>query len=114
MTDSKVTFDSYIEDAATPVREILEHLRALVHQSVPQATEVMKWGAPVFRTEDDGEFAYLNAGKDHANLGFNHGADLNDPNKLLEGKGKAGRHVKFFPDRPVADDEIIKLLKQYA
>jgi len=32
--------------------------------------------------------------KSHVNLGFYHGASLNDPAGLLEGTGKKLRHVK--------------------
>jgi hypothetical protein len=33
--------------------------------------------------------------RDHVNLTFPRGVDLNDPNGLLEGSGKAMRHVKL-------------------
>ncbi len=31
----------------------------------------------------------------HVNLGFNRGAQLPDPNRVLIGKGKAIRHITF-------------------
>lgn len=45
----------------------------------------------------DAAFAYVAAFETHANLGFFHGADLPDPAGLLQGGGKAMRHVKFRP-----------------
>ena len=38
--------------------------------------------------------AYIGVQKSHVNLGFYHGASLNDPGGLLEGTGKKLRHVK--------------------
>jgi hypothetical protein len=40
-------------------------------------------------------FCYIGAFKNHVNLGFNYGADLPDPEHLLEGSGKKFRHVKI-------------------
>jgi hypothetical protein len=50
---------------------------------------------------DDAVFGYVNAFKDHVDVGFFFGALLNDPARLLEGIGKCGRHVKLRPGREV-------------
>jgi hypothetical protein len=50
---------------------------------------------------DDAAFAYVNAFKAHAAVGFFYGADLADPAGLLEGSGKRMRHVKLVWGRPV-------------
>jgi len=42
----------------------------------------------------DAAFGYVNAFSDHVNVGFFHGAMLDDPAGLLEGTGKRMRHVK--------------------
>lgn len=42
-------------------------------------------------------FAYVGAFKAHVNVGFFHGTALPDPAGLLEGAGKAMRHVKVKP-----------------
>ena len=39
-------------------------------------------------------FGYVNAFKDHVNVGFFLGASLRDPSNILEGDGKFMRHVK--------------------
>lgn len=44
---------------------------------------------------DDAAFAYVNAFKDHVNVGFFLGAQIADPHRLLEGTGKFMRHVKL-------------------
>jgi len=40
--------DEKIAQAAPFARPILEHLRALVHEAVPEADEAIKWGMPHF------------------------------------------------------------------
>ncbi|MEI9965905.1 MAG: DUF1801 domain-containing protein [Caulobacteraceae bacterium] len=42
----------------------------------------------------DAAFAYVDAFRAHVNVGFFHGAALDDPAGLLEGTGKRMRHVK--------------------
>lgn len=57
----------------------------------------------------DAAFGYVNAFREHVNVGFFHGADLIDPSSLLEGSGKAMRHVKLRPDADV-DATALRLL----
>ena len=57
----------------------------------------------------DAAFAYVNAFKAHVNVGFFRGAELTDPNSLLEGTGKFMRHVKL---RPEGEVDATALLKQ--
>ncbi len=42
-------------------------------------------------------FAYVDAFKAHVNVGFFRGAELTDPEGLLEGTGRVMRHVKLRP-----------------
>lgn len=60
--------------------------------------ELIHDGCPV-ACAGDAAFAYVNAFKRHVNVGFFHGASLDDPTGLLEGSGKRMRHVKLTPDR---------------
>jgi hypothetical protein len=57
----------------------------------------------------DAAFAYVNAFTAHVNVGFFRGAELADPDSLLEGSGKYMRHVKVGPGRQV-DDAALKRL----
>jgi hypothetical protein len=59
---------------------------------------------------DDAAFGYVNAFKDHVNVGFFFGALLNDPAGLLEGTGKRGRHVKLRPGREVDSTALAQLI----
>jgi len=56
--------------------------------------ELLHDGHPTACVED-AAFGYVNAFTAHVNVGFFHGAMLNDPASLLEGSGKRMRHVKL-------------------
>lgn len=49
----------------------------------------------------DAAFGYVDAFRDHVNVGFFFGAALYDPAGLLEGTGKRMRHVKLRWGEPV-------------
>ena len=57
----------------------------------------------------DAAFAYANVFNAHVNVGFFRGAELADPDGLLEGTGKFMRHVKLRPGQQV-DDAALKRL----
>ncbi len=58
--------------------------------------EVLHDGCPT-ACVGDAAFGYVNAFKAHINVGFFHGAALDDPAGLLQGDGKRMRHVKLRP-----------------
>ena len=58
--------------------------------------ELMHDGCPVACVED-APFGYVNVFRAHVNVGFFYGAELNDPQGLLEGSGKRMRHVRVKP-----------------
>jgi hypothetical protein len=59
----------------------------------------------------DAAFAYVNAFKAHVNVGFFRGAEIADPEGLLEGTGKFMRHVKLGAERTVDAKALIKLIE---
>jgi hypothetical protein len=64
--------------------------------------ELMHDGCPV-ACVGDAPFGYVNVFKAHVNVGFFYGADLDDPQGLLEGTGRRMRHVKV---KPGADADV--------
>ena len=71
--------------------------------------ELMHDGCPT-ACVGDAAFGYVNAFKDHVNVGFFFGALLTDPAGLLEGTGKRGRHVKLWPGRDVDSAALDRLV----
>src|SRR5215470_16987743 len=59
----------------------------------------------------DAAFAYVNAFKAHVNVGFFRGAEIADPEGLLEGDGKFMRHVKLRPERDVDAAALMELIE---
>jgi hypothetical protein len=59
----------------------------------------------------DAAFGYVNAFTAHVNVGFFHGAEISDPEGLLEGTGKRMRHVKLRPEHEINDKALIKLIE---
>lgn len=60
---------------------------------------------------DDAAFGYVNAFRDHVNVGFFRGTEIADPEGLLEGTGKLMRHVKLRPDGDVNTAALTKLIE---
>src|SRR2546423_872740 len=59
----------------------------------------------------DAAFAYVYPFKAHVNVGFFRGAEIADPEGLLEGAGKFMRHVKLRPERDVDATALMKLIE---
>ncbi|HET7746125.1 MAG TPA: DUF1801 domain-containing protein [Vicinamibacteria bacterium] len=68
--------------------------------------ELLHDGHPTACVQDAG-FAYVNAFTAHVDVGFFRGADLADPEGLLEGTGRFMRHVKLRPGREL-DERALK------
>jgi hypothetical protein len=62
--------------------------------------ELLNDGHPTACVQD-AAFAYVDAFSAHVNVGFFHGAALDDPAGLLQGTGKRMRHVKLRWGEPV-------------
>jgi hypothetical protein len=71
--------------------------------------ELLHDGCPV-ACVGDAPFAYVNAFKAHANVGFFHGAMLADPSGLLEGAGRRMRHVKLRPGKELDEEALGSLI----
>jgi hypothetical protein len=59
----------------------------------------------------DAAFGYVNAFTAHVNVGFFLGAEIADPDGLLEGTGKYMRHVKLRPDADTDAATLQKLIE---
>ena len=58
----------------------------------------------------DAAFGYVNAFKSHVNVRFFRGAEISDPDGMLEGTGKFMRHVKLVPECDVNATALVKLI----
>jgi uncharacterized protein YdeI (YjbR/CyaY-like superfamily) len=90
-------FDAYIAKAAPFARPILTHLRALVHDTVADLDEALKWGMPHFLYKGK-NLAGMAAFKAHATF------ILHGDGRQGEGMGGNGK-IAALADLP-ADDEL--------
>ena len=89
----------------TLARHWFSHFRACG----PDITEVLHDGCPV-ACIGDAALGYVNVFSQHVNVGFYQGAELPDPEHLLQGKGRFMRHVKVVPGKPVNADALEQLI----
>ena len=89
---------------------IAKHWFDVIRQCGEDVRELLHDGHPTACISDAG-FAYVNAFKDHVNVGFFRGAQLDDPARLLEGTGKYMRHVKLRPDSNIDEKALMKLIE---
>ena len=84
---------------------------AFLRQCGDDVREILHDGHPT-ACVDKTAFAYVNAFNAHINVGFFHGAELDDPDRILEGTGKFMRHVKIRPEIGVDEKALEALLVQ--
>ncbi len=107
-TPTDAYFDA-IDDAQ--VRDAAVELRDLVRGAAPKATECIKWGIPVW--EHRGMLCAVTVHKAYARIQFfDAGTSLDDPKQLLEGTGKACRHVKVRPPVRTPKTALKSLIRQ--
>jgi len=104
--------DSWLKAHSSDLGAIAHYWFDVMRHCGKDVRETMHDGAPTVCVED-AAFAYVNVFTAHANVGFFLGAELADPEGLLEGNGKFMRHVKLRPDRKV-DDRVLRELIQQA
>ena len=80
------------------MRECGSDVRELMHDGWPTACV------------DDAAFCHVAAYREHVSVYFFVGALLPDPARLLEGKGKRGRHVKLRPGLEVNTAALAQLI----
>ena len=72
--------------------------------------ELMHDGQPT-ACVGDAAFGYVDAFTAHVNAGFFRGAEIADPDRLLEGTGKFMRHVKLRPESQVDVAALTRLIE---
>lgn len=106
--------DSFFDKQPAPLRAILVELRKLVEAAAPDATASIKWGMPFY--EIDGTmYAALGAHKAHVNLILTGPPKAyKDPDGLLSGESKLGRHLKLTTVEGLPRQQIKGWLKTCA
>lgn len=114
--DTHGTFDETISGSSDEVEQIARQLRDLIIAIYPEVVEV-PWpnqkiiGYGVGPKKMSEHFCYIGAHSKHVNLGFYYGADLPDPEGLLEGTGKKLRHIKVKEVGMVAQPALSEMIE---
>lgn len=103
--DKKI--DAYINKQKSPQKEICQQLRTLIHTTLPDVSEEMKWGVPAFSS---GKF-YIVALKDHVNLGFALEGLSETELKLFDGRANTMVRIEIAQLDGINESRIIPLLK---
>ena len=116
MNKDQEPFEQATASYSEPIKALARQVRALIHDILPEVVEVV-WvqqkntGFGTGPKKNTEHFCWLMPTKNHVNLGFNYGAELPDPNKLLEGTGKLFRHVKIRDAEQLSDSALRALVR---
>jgi hypothetical protein len=102
------------------IRDAAEILRAVVRRAVPDAIERVREGWRLIGYEVPAGrraryFAYVAPEPIHVHLGFEYGAWMADPDRLLEGAHLKLRKVRFLtfrPGQPIPEAACVGLLHE--
>jgi Domain of unknown function (DU1801) len=107
--------DTFLKGYPPPVREIAVKAREVILSVMPDATEKVYpgWKVIQYGTAADMKsvFAAISPQRERVNLGLAYGVDLEDPDGLLEGDGKAIRHVKLTSPEAAGAPAVRELIR---
>lgn len=93
-------FEELLKTTSPQVATLARQAKGLIQAIMPEVVEVV-WptqkisGYGVGPKKMSEQFCYIALFKERINLGFYYGADLADPENLLEGSGQNLRHIKI-------------------
>lgn len=108
---SYASYDEWKTYQSARNRKLIERLESFLGRVAPKLSTTVKWGQGCWTLKDK-PVAYVHAEPDHVQLGFYAGVTMNDPAKLLSGKGKYVRFVRIHDDKDIDEDALRKLLEQ--
>ncbi len=107
--------DTFLKGYSPQVREIAVKAREVILSVVPNATEKVYPGWKVIQygagADMNSVFAAISPQRERVNLGLAGGVDLADPEGLLEGDGKAIRHVKLTSPEAAGTPAVRELVR---
>ena len=87
--------EEFIDAYPSGVARLGHETREFIKKAVPDASETLHIGWRVISYGHEKKFCAIAPHGKWVNLQFHHGANLEDPNGLLEGSGKSMRHVRI-------------------
>ena len=96
--------DAYIAKSPGFAKPILTHIRAKVHEAVPDVEETIKWGVPHF--DHHGPMCMMASFKAHCRFGFWYGNSVDDAKAIAE-------RLESIEDLP-PDRKLVGLIRKAA
>jgi hypothetical protein len=97
----------YIERQQSPQKEILQEVRRIFQEALPNCVEKKAWGVITFA---GGKF-YLAAMKNRVHVGFAITGLNKDEIGLFEGSGKTMRHIKIPTLESIDRKRLVRLIR---
>ncbi len=99
--------DVYIEKQKSPQKEILQKVRKIFHETLPNCEEKMAWGVVTFAS---GKF-YIAAMKNSVHVGFAITGLSEDEISMFEGSGKTMRHIKIPTLENIDENMLVEMIE---
>ena len=107
----------YLDTCPDELCDLILELRELVQQAAPKAHEAIKFNSLCYYKPNHpygvigGNICGIGVRDDCVQLGFIHGAFLPDPHGLLQGTGKAKRHIEIPTSSEIRRTALAKLIR---
>ena len=112
LTELLLRYDAAVQSVAVALRAAVLDEIGPCHEAI---FPIKKWISVLYSTTEErmkDNICLIVVYRDHVNLLFPRGVDLKDPRGLLEGSGKAMRHVKMLSAGDVERPGVRALIKQ--
>src|SRR5215831_14392791 len=112
LTELLLRYDAAVQSVAVALRAAVLDEIGPCHEAI---FPIKKWISVLYSTTEErmkDNICLIVVYRDHVNLLFPRGVDLKDPRGLLEGSGKAMRHVKMLSASDVERPGVRALIKQ--
>ncbi|MEM6730588.1 MAG: DUF1801 domain-containing protein [Myxococcota bacterium] len=105
--------DSYLITLEPNATAVVAELRRIVREAVPKVSETILWRNLCWECE--GVMCYASSAKKHVTFGFFRGAELSDPDRVLEAvKNKTERVVKLKDMNDINATQLAAWVKEAA
>ncbi len=105
-------FEADVQEAALAVRTVVLDEVGPCYESVLDVKKIISVLYSTTEKKMKDSICVIVVYRDHVNLMFPRGVDLKDPKGLLEGSGKAMRHVKMRSAADAARPGVTQLIRQ--
>lgn len=109
--DMSPLVDEYVESLSSWKKEVAEKLRRVIRTASRELTEEVKWGWPCYTSCGKNICGFMDM-RETVNFVLYLGAELTDPDDLIEGTGKLMRHVKLRAAKDVDKPKFQKFIQE--